>query len=210
MGGFWRLTKINFLICLLLLLTAIAVFSRIALNSYEKTFVVLFITIVSLVFRRVFFSKACHNEIILSGVKNANVFYVFPILCVCGWFLWQTKFWQYQFFYVLSLFSIASIIFVPVSKIDNIGRHSIWHTNFLNQFYNVLFIRPLKLFGRILWLAFDVVVIERSIIASVSNFSQTVVLGMHKIQENNKYNYLYGILLGILIIGIYFIKDIYK
>jgi hypothetical protein len=210
LGGFWRLTKINFLLCLLLLVTSIAVFSRIMLNNYEKGYVILFIMIISMVFHRVFFSKICSNEVVLSGVKNTNIFYILPILVVCGWFLWQTKFWQYQFFYIMSLFAVVSLVFVPVSKIDNIGRHRIWHNYFLNQFYGILFIRPLKLFGRILWLAFDVVVIERSIIASVSHFSQTVVLGMHKIQENNKYNYLYGIFLGILIIGIYFIKGIYK
>ena len=78
------------------------------------------------------------------------------------------------------------------------------------MFYEALFIRPLKLFGRILWLAFDVVVVERSIIASVSQLSKTIVIGMHKIQENSKYNYLISILLGGLIIAVYFLKGVYK
>ncbi len=210
LGGFWRITKINTLVCLLLLLTAVSIFSRFSLNNYENIFVVSFIIVVSSVFHRVFFSKSCNNATIISEAENTNLLYILPILFVCGWFLWQTKFWQYKLFYILSLFAVMSLVVLPVSKIDNIGKQKIWHNNFLNRFYEILFIRPLKLFGRILWLAFDVVVVERSIIASVSHLSKTIVLGMHKIQENSKYNYLLGILLGGTIIIVYFLKGVYK
>jgi NADH:ubiquinone oxidoreductase subunit 5 (subunit L)/multisubunit Na+/H+ antiporter MnhA subunit len=99
---------------------------------------------------------------------------------------------------------------LPSLKIDALGRSGIWQNNFLSRFYEAVFIRPLKLFGRILWLAFDVMVVERSIIASISHLSKTTVSGMHKIQENSKYSYILGVVIGILIMVVYFFKDIYK
>ena len=120
LGGFWRITKINLFICLLILLTSISIFGRITLNGYEKLYTFLFVMVVSVVFHRVFFSKRCNNAMIISEAKNANLLYLLPILFVCGWFLWQTKFWQYQLFYCFSLIAIISLIFIPVAKIDNI------------------------------------------------------------------------------------------
>ncbi len=210
LGGFWKLTKQNMLTCLLLLFTCIAIFSRIPLNMYEKVFAIMFIVAVSSVFRRVFFSKPCNIEVIVSQSKNAGLLYSLPILLVCGWFLWQTQFWKYDMFYCLLLVAVLSLTVLPSLKIDALGRSGIWQNNFLSRFYEAVFIRPLKLFGRILWLAFDVMVIERSIIASISHFSKTTVSAMHKIQENGKYSYLIGIVIGILIMVVYFFKDIYK
>ena len=210
LGGFWRLTKQNMLICMLLLFTCIAIFSRIPLSTYEKTFVIMFIIAVSSTFRRVFFSKPCSNEVIVSQAQNAGLLYSLPILVVCGWFLWQTQFWKHDVFYWLLLAAVLSLVILPSLKIDALGQSSIWQNSFLSKFYETIFIRPLKLFGRILWLAFDVVVVERSIIASISHLSKTIVSGMHKIQENNKYSYVLSILIGILIMIVYFFKDIYK
>ena len=210
LGGFWRLTKINLFICFVLFFTSIAIFCRIPLNLYEKLFVGLFIISVSSVYRRVFFSKPCNNETIISNVANANLFYIIPSVCICGWFLWQTEFWRYQDFYIFSAVAFLSLVFIPSSMIDKIAKQKIWYSNFLNRFYEAIFIRPLKLCGRILWLAFDVVVIERSIIASISQLSKTVIIGMHKIQENSKYSYLYGILFGIIIMSIYFFAEVFN
>ena len=160
LGGFWRLTKKNMFICMLLLLTSIAIFSRIPLNNYENLFAILLIVAISSVYRRVFFSKPSSNEIIASSAQNAGLLYILPILLVCGWFLWQTQFWKHDMFYWLLLVVILSLIFIPSMKIDRLGKLNIWQNNFLSRFYEAVFIRPLKLFGRILWLAFDVVVVE--------------------------------------------------
>jgi hypothetical protein len=206
LGGFWRLTKQNMLICMLLLLTCIAIFCRIPLNIYEKIFAVSFAVVVSSVFRRVFFSRPCNNDTIISGAKNAGLFYILPILFVCGWFLWQTQFWKYDIFYWLLLIAILSLVILPSLKIDAFGHLGVWQNNFLSKFYEAIFIRPLKLFGRILWLAFDVMVVERSVIASISHLSKTTVSVMHKVQENSKYSYLLSALIGIMILVIYFLR----
>ena len=154
----------------------------------------------------------------LNQVQHDSVFLLF---CACLFvipcstrnllmFLWQTKFWEYKDFYWLLSASVLSLIFIPSQKIDIIGSFNIWQSNFLSRFYEIILIKPLKLFGRILWLAFDVVVIERSIIASISHLSKNIILWMHKIQENSKYSWFLSILAGILIVVVYFFKDIYK
>ena len=210
LGGFWRITKQNMCLNLLLLFTIIAIFCRMPLNIYEKIFTVLFIITISSVFRRVFYSKSCNNEAIILNAQNAGLLYSLPIVVVCGWFLWQTDFLRYKEFYWFLSASILSLMFVPSRKIDVIGRSEIWQDDFLSRFYENVFIKPLKLFGRILWLAFDVMVIERGIIASISHLSKTIISGMHKIQENSKGSWFYSILIGLLIVLVYFFKDIYK
>ena len=209
LGGIWRITKTNLFVCMLLFITGMAIFSRIPLNIYEMIFVGFFVLAVSSVFRRVYFFKLTNNQFIISHIKNAGLLYIIPIVCICGWFLWQTRFWMYQNFYIFSAISLLTLIFIPNRQIDIIGKKQIWQSDFLNRFYENVFVRPIKLFGRILWLAFDVMVVERSIIASVSQLSKTIVACMHKIQENYKYSYLFSVLTGLLIMVFYFFYRMY-
>jgi hypothetical protein len=209
-SGLWYYTKQNVIVCMVLLLTCISIICRMPINIHEKMFAFIFIISVASVYRQAFYTKVRNNDTIVSKAKDANLLYTIPLVFVSLWFLWQTKFWEYNEFYWLLSISILSLVFLPSQKINAIGKLDFWQNNLLSRFYEVVFIKPLKLCGRILWLAFDVMVVERSIIASISNVSKAIISGMHKIQENNKYSCYFGILVGILIVIAYFFKDIYK
>lgn len=62
---------------------------------------------------------------------------------------------------------------------------------------------PLKWLGRILWLAFDFVVIERNIIGSISSLEGMAVSLLHKMQENVVWSSLLGILAGLAALACY-------
>lgn len=62
---------------------------------------------------------------------------------------------------------------------------------------------PLRFFGRILWLAFDVVVIERNVIGSVSALTSGVVKRLHGIQETKSVSFLLELLLGLALMAVY-------
>ena len=208
--GYWRITKLNFVICLLLGVTSIAILARFPLNIYETVYVSCFLAVTFAVFRRVFFAGHGNAITLLSNTHNANLLYILPLVVISIWFLWQTNFWKYEQFYILQTVCFI-MLFLPITKwIDVISKLKIWDVAFFDTFYENIFVHPLKLFGRILWLSFDVVVVERSIIASISQLSKNFVGELHKIQENRKYGYILSVASGFLIIIIYFFRNIYK
>ncbi|MBE6467040.1 MAG: hypothetical protein E7004_00400 [Alphaproteobacteria bacterium] len=209
-GGFWRITKLNFVLNLLLGITSLAILSRFPLNKYENIYVICLTAVVFAVLRRIFLTKPCDNNVILANAKSTGILYALPLAVISGWFLWQTKFWNFRSFYILFAIAVFMLILAPTKIIDIISSWKIWQNSYLTGFYENIFIRPLRLFGRILWLAFDVMVVERSIVSTISHLSKAFVGGMHKIQESGKYSYLLSIVTGALIIIVYFLRNIYK
>ena len=56
-------------------------------------------------------------------------------------------------------------------------------TDWASSTYQLLIVSPLRLLGRILWLAVDFVVIERSIIGTLSAFTNMLVAFLQKLQQ---------------------------
>lgn len=121
---------------------------------------------------------------------------------------------------ITALVLLVSFGFILIAKFlkdkDNIflssklGKINMLYDNFLSNFYETFFINPLKFLGRILWLVFDIVVIERSIIASISHGSRLIVNSVHKIQETGKWSCLISIVLGFVIMLTYLGSYVYE
>ncbi len=104
---------------------------------------------------------------------------------------------------ILSAAMIIAFGCLPVNPLMRIGRMKIWHDDILFKIYEAVFIAPLRFLGRILWLAFDIVVIERSVIGTLSAIISAFVALLQKLQEPKPLNYLLGIGLGFLLILLY-------
>ncbi|MBE6443824.1 MAG: hypothetical protein E7020_04055 [Alphaproteobacteria bacterium] len=115
------------------------------------------------------------------------------------------------------LISFIFILIAKFSKDENniffltkLNKINILRDDLLSNFYETFFINPLKFLGRILWLVFDIVVIERSIIASISHGSRLIVNSVHKIQETGKWSCLISIVLGFVIMLTYLGSYVYE
>ena len=115
------------------------------------------------------------------------------------------------------LISFVFILIAKFSKDENniffltkLNKINILRDDLLSNFYETFFINPLKFLGRILWLVFDIVVIERSIIASISHGSRLIVNSVHKIQETGKWSCLISIVLGFVIMLTYLGSYVYE
>ena len=115
------------------------------------------------------------------------------------------------------LISFIFILIAKFSKDENniffltkLNKINILRDDLLSNFYETFFINPLKFLGRILWLVFDIVVIERSIIASISHGSRLIVNSVHKIQETGKWSSLISIVLGFVIMLTYLGSYVYE
>ena len=78
----------------------------------------------------------------------------------------------------------------------------------LARVYELVVIAPLKLLGRILWITVDFLVIERSVIGSISAGSRFLIGSLQHIQKTVWLNYLFMLLLGLAVmlfnIGYYY------
>ena len=74
----------------------------------------------------------------------------------------------------------------------------------MSAIYETLFVEPLRFVGRVLWLAVDFVVIERSLLGTMSTLVRLVVSGSQKIQSASwpAFGLLAAVALGMLIYNI--------
>ena len=77
---------------------------------------------------------------------------------------------------------------------------TLWDGDIVYVLYRIFLLSPLRLLGRVLWIAVDFVVIERSIIGSISQTSSLLVSAFHRMQEAAWLNYLLLVFVGLLLI----------
>ncbi len=92
----------------------------------------------------------------------------------------------------------VSIIFSAISShlYAKIGKLGIWNYNFIEFLYDKLLIVPLKFFGRILWLAFDFVFIERGVIGSAASFGEFASTKLRNLQNTDTLLWLLWLIIG--------------
>ncbi len=141
---------------------------------------------------------------VISAVRRKEIWFYLPLLVGVGFFTLSYSSGKLPLMsYILFMAMIATFLCVPAKYLMCIGQMKIWHSDILFKIYEIIFIAPLRILGRILWLAFDIVVIERNIIGSISSILSVIVAGLQKLQEPKALNYILGIGLGILSILLY-------
>lgn len=203
LGGFWHLTKLNLFISLLLAMAAAAEFSAHRSGSGALIFAAVYMGVLAITMKMIYLGKIRADEKVTAFAQNAGILYWLPLLTASVWVFWHAKAWEINEFYYLSGGFLIAFIGMPVFVFMRLGNWKIWQIDILSQIYETIFVLPLKFFGRILWLAFDVVVIERSIIGSISSMTSVVVGSLQKVQEIRHVNCLLSFLLGLIIMLIY-------
>lgn len=103
---------------------------------------------------------------------------------------------------VLILFSA-----LPSKIFTKINDFHLMNYNFIEAVYEKLLIIPLKFFGRILWLAFDFMFIERGVIGSAVSLGEFVSTKLRNLQNTDSFLWILWLTvgLGVLIVfaGVY-------
>ena len=198
LGGFWRLTKINFLLTLLLAGTIAALlcgqgiwFGGAVLLAFAAEI------------KEIYIARISADDKVSAFAKNAGWLYIVPILLGCGGILSQLPVQKLSEWGILCGLFAAGLVLWPTGFLLKIGAARLWRTDICGILYQHLFVLPLKWLGRILWLAFDFVVVERNIIGSISSLEGMAVSVLHKIQENVIWSSLLGILAGLTALACY-------
>lgn len=203
MGGFWRLTKINFALSILIVAACISCVSEWFIRGAEFTAALIYLGVVVIIMRMIYWGKSRASDMVASFARNSSLLYAVPLGIISAWLIWQNKSFVSVGSARLMLAAAGLFCLFPVRWLMRLGGLGVWRTDVLSFIYKNFFIMPLKLFGRILWLAFDVVVIERNVIGSVSGITSVIVKKMHRLQEIGLFNFMLGILLGILCMALY-------
>jgi len=138
------------------------------------------------------------------------VFYWLAILGVSVPMLQLSNVWNELFVYCYGLVFVASVIFCPTKFLTNLGKAEIWNMNLVTNTFDILLVNPLRTVARFVWLVFDVVVIERRIIASISNVTKAMIETLRSTQKNTICCYILSTVGGIVILIIYWGVCVYE
>ena len=107
---------------------------------------------------------------------------------------------------LLATFAISFVI-TPAHKIIALGDSFIWSREPVENLYEQILLTPLKFFGRLLWLAFDFVFIERGIIvwiSAINNFSANYLLKLQSGSFNSWFGWMFlGLIVLLTYAGVY-------
>ncbi len=196
----WKTNKIILASILFLLFTLMFLFNDRIPGTESRVFISVLFVVIASILKMVYFrfaSNAVSEHHVWAEIICCIFSFIFFVFTA-----WQTRFWNCLFNYEVLAFFTFSLILMPIQVLINFGNSAILQKDILNQIYERAFIFPLKTLGRILWLAFDVVIIERSIVTGMSHVYRKIVSLFHTLQNDNN-SWFYGILLGIIFIFIY-------
>ena len=208
MGGFARALHWN----LLLALFVTAVFIGSVLQI-ENTWMVWSFAGVSLfalaaILHAVYLGKNNADEKVTALLRNAGWLYAIPILAGSAVSFYALNTWQAPLFWGMLGGFVCLWLLLPQKLVNLFAENeSLQENDWQSTLYRLIIVSPLRLLGRILWLAVDFVVIERSIIGTLSGSMEFLENGFNRLQTQSGKNYLIltlvGIALLLLNIGIY-------
>lgn len=104
----------------------------------------------------------------------------------------------------LILFGLLFItIFTPATALQHLGNMQLGQQQISEKFYHRLLLLPLRFFGRLLWLTFDFIFVERGIIATITAYSNRIISLLRLTQCNHWFNWILYFSLGILALILY-------
>ncbi len=201
MGGFARRLWLD----LALALAAVFVFIGVFANRFDMSpawaFPVAFLGICAVIVHGAFLGQSRADERVEALLKNVGFWYWLPYAAALGWFIGRFGLWRQGTVWAAFGVFVLLTVSVPVRPFLKLAAaERLQNGDFLHRVYLLGLIMPLRLLGRVLWLAIDFVVIERSIIGSISHSTAFVARFLQKIQNTCWINYLMMALFGMAVI----------
>lgn len=203
LGGFWRYTKVNLVLSLALSAVIISELTLTASDSFGRAFAFAYVINLALVLKQIYFGATLADDKTTAFAHSANLWYALPILGLAGGLIYLDNTWNAKDFQYLCLIGLGTLILAPARTLLNLSTRFKTHSDILLNIYTLLFVTPLKFFGRILWLSFDIVVIERRVIGTVSFIMNALITALHKMQQNTALPWIINGLIGLTLLALY-------
>ncbi len=201
MGGFYKRLWGNLLLSLIAIFVFVGCFIKNFSPSSAWSFLFIFLSLCAFILHGMFLGKMHSDERVEALLKNIGIYYWVPYIAALSWYVYELGIWSQKEIWIILGSFILFMLIVPIQALLKLAAiEEIQNADILHRIYMIVFIMPLRLLGRVLWLAIDFVVIERSIIGSISHSTAFVVQGLQKIQGISWSNYLLMLLIGVMII----------
>ncbi len=202
-GGFLRHTPFNAIISIISIICMMAAFSKMAVSLYSQVFFFFYLAVLAC-FIKVFYLGACRaDEKVVAFAKNSSALYLIPLLIVSAMiFGYSAQWYNPEFYFGLGAF-LFILLFCPAANVLKLGSMNFFSNDLILSFYEVAVLKPLNYFGRVLWLFFDIVLIEHNIIGRISENFAIFVTRLRNLQDLRALGYILSLLLGVLVIVLY-------
>lgn len=204
MGGFWRRIKLTLFLSILGVFVFIGTLCRFYTPELQNIFLPylgLTLTVLAHIGYNIYLGSERADEKVAALLKNAGFAYGIPLFAGLTAAVWELKLYGNSWVWGLTgatiLFALTGALRFLNPLADN---DSLQDADWMTKIYHTVLLLPLRMLGRILWLAVDFVVIERTVIGSISETTALLVHGLQKVQSALWLNYLLMALIGFGII----------
>ena len=208
MGGFEKSLRWNLVLTFMTIIIFIGSVLELGDSWPLRLYMGISLFALAAILHAVYLGQENADDKVMALLHNVKGLYSLPILVGFGISLYMLDNWSQPLFLGYVLGFVFLWILLPQKLVNMFAENeSLQETDWQGAMYRLLIVSPLKLLGRILWLAVDFVVIERSIIGTLSGGMEMLENTLNKLQTQTGKNYLIltmvGIALLLLNIGIY-------
>ena len=200
MGTGLKQQKWNFCLSLISIFSFCYIILQQDSSDLSKIYVALSLLGLAPVIRSVYLENNKNNSEI-SPFKNISIVLSFPLLISNIIFLNLINSWQAWSAYTFYTIFMVLILTIPHKFFNFFANNTfVQEYDWLNTLYYTFIVAPIRLLGRILWLTVDFLVIERSIIGSVSGLFTKSASSLQKIQNTSLLSWGIMFLIGIAVL----------
>lgn len=208
MGGFGKSLRWNLVLTLMTVIIFIGSVLELGDSWPLRLYMGISLFALAAILHAVYLGQENADDKVMALLHNVKGLYSLPILVGFGISLYILEIWSQPLFWGYVLGFVVLWILLPQKLVNMFAENeSLQETDWQGAMYRLSIVSPLKLLGRILWLAVDFVVIERSIIGTLSGGMEMLENALNKLQTQTGKNYLIltmvGISLLLLNIGVY-------
>ncbi len=200
MGGFIRPLKLLFATILVLGFVFVQILgSRITAQNelWMYSFVAIFLVALAHIAFQIFLGKSNADERVLAFLKNPPLLNLLPLWAMCGIIIWQQEKPTAQIWIIWGAF----LVFLFSGPLRTLGKaydsENLQEADWLHDFYQVVLIAPIKILGRVLWLLIDFLIIERTIVSSLTSGSNLLVRVLDRMHTGSVFSNAGYVFLGL-------------
>lgn len=158
----------------------------------------------SVVLRQIYLEEAHADERVWALLKNASLFYFLPLLLMAGGLMYTGGWYVSGLDWLFGCFLLL-LFSGPFRFLERLYQNdALQEADYFSEIYDWIFVAPVKILGRILWLTIDFLIIERTIISSLSNSTSFLTYLSGKMHTGTKFSGIMFTLLGLGIIAAVF------
>ncbi len=204
MGRFGTVIKTTMILSLLAVLLQIPAWTDLSGGLSEKIWINVFLfiqlSVLAHIFGQIYLGASNADEKVWAMLKNPHMFYFLGLLILAGFLEGGNNFLTLR---TLAAGGFFLLFFVsrPLRRMDRIYENkTVQETEPLMNLYNMLFVVPLTVMGRILWLLVDFLLIEKTFVNALSRFVGAVVRLSVRAHANPRIGGIVFTLLGGLVV----------